>query len=232
MSTLGNIIWLICGGVIAGLSWFVAGIVMIVTIVGIPWARACFVIAKFNFSPFGRELISRKELTGRDDIGTGFLGLIGNVIWFLLFGWSLALIHLIGAALCATTIIGIPFAWQHVKLAAVSFAPIGKTVVKKHLAEAARMRDAQAELNQIRGEQPQMALPQNPAPIVSQAALPVSAALQLPPTPTMRVARGESVVGEFTEAEVRQYIAVGELVDSDWFWNEDKGEWEPLSTIQ
>src|SRR5438128_3713293 len=101
MSLLGNIIWLICGGVIMGLLWLLAGVVAIVTIVGIPWARACFVISSFSFCPFGREIIERSKLTGREDIGTGALGMIGNIVWLIFFGWWLALSHLVSAVACA-----------------------------------------------------------------------------------------------------------------------------------
>jgi uncharacterized membrane protein YccF (DUF307 family) len=152
MSTLGNIIWFLCGGVIMALLWALAGVILAITIIGIPWARACFVIAQFNLCPFGRELINRKDLTGQDDLGTGGLGTIGNIIWFLVAGWWLALGHVLAACACAITIIGIPFALQHLKLAAISLAPIGKTIVKKHLAEAARMQSAHAELGRIRGQ--------------------------------------------------------------------------------
>jgi len=152
MSTLGNIIWFLFGGVIMALLWALCGAILAITVIGIPWARACFVIAQFNLCPFGRDLINRKDLTGQDDLGTGTLGLIGNIIWFLVAGWWLALGHILAACACAITIIGIPFALQHLKLAAISLAPIGKTIVKKHLAEAARSQDAQAELGRIRRE--------------------------------------------------------------------------------
>jgi len=152
MSTLGNIIWFLLGGVIMALLWALCGVVLFITIIGIPWARACFVIAQFNLSPFGRELINRRDLTGQDDLGTGTFGMVGNIIWFLVAGWWLALGHVLAACATAITIIGIPFALQHLKLAAICLAPIGKTIVKKHLAEAARIQDAHAELSRIRGQ--------------------------------------------------------------------------------
>jgi uncharacterized membrane protein YccF (DUF307 family) len=150
MSTLGNLLWFLLGGVFAGIAWYLVGVVMFISIVGIPWGRACFVIGNFNFAPFGREIISRKDLTGKGDLGNSPLGLIGNIVWFLLAGWWLALIHLFAAVASAVTIIGIPFAIQHIKLAAISLSPIGKTVVKKHVAEAARMADAIGKVNRIR----------------------------------------------------------------------------------
>jgi uncharacterized membrane protein YccF (DUF307 family) len=124
-----NLLWLILGGFVMGLGWWLAGVVMVVTIVGIPFARSCFVLGSFAFWPFGRMAISRKDLTGRDDLGTGALGLVGNVVWFVFAGLWLAIGHLASAVSLALTIIGIPFAFQHLKLAACALAPIGKTIV-------------------------------------------------------------------------------------------------------
>src|SRR6266702_2438733 len=83
MSLILNILWFIFGGFLAGLAWVLAGIVMVITVIGIPWARAAFTIASFSFWPFGRVAVDRRFLTGRNDIGTGPLGVIGNVLWFL-----------------------------------------------------------------------------------------------------------------------------------------------------
>jgi uncharacterized membrane protein YccF (DUF307 family) len=124
-----NIIWFVLGGFIAGLAWILAGIIMAITIVGLPWARSCFMLARFSFWPFGYDIASRDKLYGRGDMGTGTLGTIGNVIWFVLAGWWLAVMHISAAIALAVTIIGIPFAWQHVKLAIASLFPIGKSVV-------------------------------------------------------------------------------------------------------
>ncbi|HAS63661.1 MAG TPA: YccF domain-containing protein [Vibrio sp.] len=138
MRTLGNIIWFICGGVVMGLMWWLFGLLAFISIVGIPWGRACFVMGNFSFFPFGQEAISRDELTNEMDIGTSPLGVVGNVIWFLLAGIWLAIGHILSAVACFVTIIGIPFALQHLKLAVISLAPIGKTVVSKEEAAAAR----------------------------------------------------------------------------------------------
>lgn len=131
MRFIGNILWFILGGVFMGLGWWLAGIVCAITIVGIPWAKACFVIGQFAFLPFGKEAVSRKNLSGQDDIGTGTLGLIGNIIWFVFAGLWLAIGHLLSALLCFITIIGIPFGLQHLKLAGIALMPIGKTIVNK-----------------------------------------------------------------------------------------------------
>ena len=101
------------------------------SIIGIPWGKACFVIGQFTFMPFGKEAVSRTYINAKDDIGTGILGTVGNVIWFIFAGFWLALGHLISALLCFITIIGIPFGIQHLKLAGLAIAPIGKTIIDK-----------------------------------------------------------------------------------------------------
>lgn len=124
-----NILWFIFGGFLSGLGWIVAGIIMAITIVGLPWSRSCFMLASFSFWPFGRDVVFRRDLTGRDDLGTGALGTLGNVLWFVLAGWWLALWHVAAAVTLAVTVIGIPFAFQHLKLALASLAPVGRSVV-------------------------------------------------------------------------------------------------------
>lgn len=130
LRSLFNLLWFVLGGVWMGLGWWLVGLLCFVSVVGIPWGRACFVIGEFSFFPFGRETVSRRELTGKGDIGTSVFGTLGNVIWFLLAGVWLALGHLFSALACFLTIIGIPFGIQHLKLAVVALAPIGQTVVK------------------------------------------------------------------------------------------------------
>ncbi len=137
-----NLLWLICGGLLMGCAWLIASAVMFVSIVGIPFGRAAFNIAIYTFFPFGNEAISRYELTGREDIGTGPLGLVGNVVWFILAGLWLAIAHLVVGIACFLTIIGIPFGWAHFKLVEISLAPIGKVIVSKEVAEEARRRNA------------------------------------------------------------------------------------------
>jgi uncharacterized membrane protein YccF (DUF307 family) len=138
LRTLGNIIWFLCGGIVMGLMWWFFGLLAFISIIGIPWGRACFVMGNFSFFPFGQEAIARDELTNETDIGTSPLGLVGNVIWFVFAGIWLAIGHIMSAVACFITIIGIPFALQHLKLAYISLAPIGKTVVPKEQAAMAR----------------------------------------------------------------------------------------------
>jgi uncharacterized membrane protein YccF (DUF307 family) len=131
MRSIGNFLWFIFGGFFMGLAWWFFGILAFLTIIGIPWGKACFVIGQFTFLPFGREAVSRRELHHKDDIGTGTLGFVGNIIWFIFAGAWLAIGHVASALACFITIIGIPFGIQHLKLAVLALAPIGKTIVAK-----------------------------------------------------------------------------------------------------
>lgn len=119
MSFIGNIFWLILGGLITSIGWFIAGLLLCVTVVGIPFGLQCFKIAGLTLAPFGREV----------DLGQfGFGGLLGNILWIVFLGWELCLAHLVSAALCAISIIGIPFAFQHLKLAQLAILPFGARI--------------------------------------------------------------------------------------------------------
>lgn len=131
MRLLGNLIWLVFGGLVMGLGWWLCGLLCFISIIGIPWGKACFVLGQFTMWPFGREAVSRSSLTQQQDIGTGTLGLLGNIIWFLVCGFWLALGHVATGLLFCLTIIGIPFGIQHFKLALIALAPIGQTIVDK-----------------------------------------------------------------------------------------------------
>src|SRR5260370_18134545 len=110
VSILLNVLWIVFGGLYMALGWVIAGIIMAITIIGLPWAKAAFTIAGYTLLPFGQKAVRRDSLTGRPDIGTGPLGLIGNVIWLVLAGWWLALPHLVTAVVLAVALIGISFA--------------------------------------------------------------------------------------------------------------------------
>ncbi len=152
MRTIGNFLWFILGGFFMGLGWWLLGGLAFITIAGIPWGRACFVIGQFTFFPFGKEAVSRKTLLNKDDIGTGGFGLLGNVIWFIFAGIWLAIGHLVSALACFITIIGIPFGIQHLKLAGIALAPIGMTIVPKEVAAAAHKQEAEAAVAKLRGK--------------------------------------------------------------------------------
>ena len=129
MALLLNVLWIVFGGLYMAVAWVIASFIMAITIIGIPWARAAFNIAAYTLLPFGQKAVSRSDYFGRGDFGTGAFGVIGNIIWLVLAGWWLALGHLITAVVLAVTIIGIPFAWAHLKLAGIALWPIGKVIV-------------------------------------------------------------------------------------------------------
>jgi uncharacterized membrane protein YccF (DUF307 family) len=122
MTLILNILWFIFGGFFSGLAWILAGVIMAITIVGLPWTPAAFRMAGFSFAPFGK-------MPADGESGMAPVSFLLNVVWFLLAGWWLALHHLVLAVGLAVTIIGIPFAIQHVKLAVLSLAPVGRAVV-------------------------------------------------------------------------------------------------------
>ena len=128
MTLLLNVLWFVFGGFWSGLSWLLGGVILAITVVGLPWTAAAFRIGMFSFAPFGRHVEPRQLATGRGDLGAGCLGMLLNVLWFCLAGWWIALGHLVIAVAQAITIIGIPFAVQHVKLAGLALAPVGKTI--------------------------------------------------------------------------------------------------------
>src|SRR5712671_6670163 len=129
VSILLNVVWILLGGAWMAAAWLIAAVIMAITIIGLPWARAAFNISVYTLLPFGQKAVSRVDYSGQENIGTGPLGFIGNVVWLVLAGWWLALGHLIMAILLAVTIIGIPFAWAHLKLAGLALWPIGKMIV-------------------------------------------------------------------------------------------------------
>ena len=122
MTCLGNIIWLIFGGFLASLGYIFGGLVMMITIIGIPFGIQSIKIGVANLAPFGKEVVATEN-------AGSLLSIIFNVIWILLFGWGIALVHLISGIILAITIIGIPFAKQHFKLIPLALAPFGRTLV-------------------------------------------------------------------------------------------------------
>ncbi len=119
MSFLGNIIWILLGGIIAAIGWFIAGLLLCVTIIGIPFGVQCMKIAGFVLWPFGRKV----------EVGNfGVGGLLFNILWLILFGWELALAHLTTGVVFCVTIIGIPFGLQHFKLAMLGLIPFGAKI--------------------------------------------------------------------------------------------------------
>ncbi|MBQ9439318.1 MAG: YccF domain-containing protein [Paludibacteraceae bacterium] len=122
MSILGNILWLVLGGIIMAIMYCIAGLLMCLTIVGIPFGVQMFKIAGFVAFPFGHRMQSTKP-------SMGCLSLAFNIIWIVLGWWELAIIHcLLGLVLCIT-IVGIPFGVQHFKIAVGTIMPFGMEIV-------------------------------------------------------------------------------------------------------
>ena len=140
MKLLGNIIWILFGGLWLALSWWITAIIMILFIVTIPWSKAAFMLGTFSLMPFDKTVIDRSEISGEKDIGTGGLGIIGNVIWLLVTGIWLAIVNFTVGVLFSITVIGIPFGIQCFKLAKASLMPIGKQVVDINVKESIKAK--------------------------------------------------------------------------------------------
>ena len=119
MNFIGNIVWLIFGGILGAILWVIAGMILCITIIGIPFGIQCFKIAGFVLWPFGRQI----ELGG---FGVG--GLLLNIIWIIFLGWELAVTHLVIGLIFCVTIIGIPFGLQHFKFAQLGLMPFGAQI--------------------------------------------------------------------------------------------------------
>lgn len=123
MSLIGNILWLLLGGIVLAFLWAAAGLLVCLTIIGIPFGVQCLKFAGFVLRPFGRTV----------DVGDfGLGGLLGNIIWILLLGWELCISHLVVGAVLCLTIIGIPFGLQHLKLAILAILPFGARIRRSH----------------------------------------------------------------------------------------------------
>ena len=122
MSLLGNVLWLLFGGLIAGIGYLIGGVLLCITIVGIPFGLQAIKLGLATFAPFGKVVVTRPG-------GDGCLPVVFNVLWIVLFGWEIAIAHLLSAAVLAITILGIPFALQHVKLIPLALLPFGRDLV-------------------------------------------------------------------------------------------------------
>ena len=119
MSLVGNILWIIFGGFWSFLGYAIGGFFLCITVVGIPFGLQAFKIGVATLTPFGRKLVTRND-------ANSVLRIVFNVVWILLFGWEIAVAHLALALTCAISIIGIPFAVQHIKLVPLSLLPFGR----------------------------------------------------------------------------------------------------------
>ena len=122
MSIFGNIIWLIMGGFLAGLGHIIGGLVLCITVVGIPFGLQAFKLGLATMLPFGKEVVEGPRANST-------LRVIFNVAWLILFGWEIAVAHLVSALILAITIIGLPFAKQHIKLVPLALFPFGRDLI-------------------------------------------------------------------------------------------------------
>eukprot|EP01104_Vermistella_antarctica_P015538 TRINITY_DN5127_c0_g1_i1.p1 TRINITY_DN5127_c0_g1~~TRINITY_DN5127_c0_g1_i1.p1 ORF type:complete len:212 (+),score=45.92 TRINITY_DN5127_c0_g1_i1:101-736(+) len=121
----GNILWIVLGGgLVSAIVWGLVGVVLCISIIGIPFGLQCFKLMKLSFLPFGKTIFTRDRSCCDCGTGHGCLHILGNIVW-LPFGIVLALVHIIFGILCCITIIGIPFGIQHFKLANLSLWPFG-----------------------------------------------------------------------------------------------------------
>ena len=122
MDLFGNLIWLIFGGLMAALGYFLGGIVLCITVIGVPWGLQCFKLAGLVLWPFGKKVIS-------DSDNMGCLNIFFNLIWILFGGLYTAIVHIVMGAILCLTIIGIPWGKQHFKLVEISLMPFGKRII-------------------------------------------------------------------------------------------------------
>jgi uncharacterized membrane protein YccF (DUF307 family) len=116
MSFIANLVWLIFGGLLTGLGYIIGGLLLCLTIIGIPFGLQAMQYGVAVFAPFGKTVTPKPG-------GQAGLALLFNIIWLLLFGWEIALAHILGGIVLGITIIGIPFAKQHFKLVQVALFP-------------------------------------------------------------------------------------------------------------
>jgi uncharacterized membrane protein YccF (DUF307 family) len=122
MDLFGNLIWLIFGGLMAALGYFLGGFVLCITVIGVPWGLQCFKLAGLVLWPFGKKVIS-------DSNNMGCLNIVFNLIWILCGGLYTAIVHIVMGAILCLTIIGIPWGKQHFKLVEISLMPFGKRII-------------------------------------------------------------------------------------------------------
>ena len=136
MAFVLNLLWFILGGWLLGLFWSIAGAFCFATVIGIPFGFACFRIAGFAFLPFGKDLVPAEMMGGKRILGTGLM----NFVWYVFFGWWLAVAAAVIGLWYCLTIIGIPCGVACFNISKASFAPLGKVTVSKDMAKAARDR--------------------------------------------------------------------------------------------
>lgn len=122
MRTVGNILWVVIAGIWLAMGYLLAGLLLCITIVGIPFGIQAFKLAQLSLWPFGRTTVPTPE-------SGGVLELVFNIVWLVLFGWEIFLLHLVTGAILCITVIGVPFGIQAFKLSVLALWPFGRTIV-------------------------------------------------------------------------------------------------------
>ena len=125
MSFLGNLVWLIFGGFIAGMGYILGGLLVCLTIVGIPFGMQAIKLGRATMTPFGKDVVESEHANST-------LRIVFNIVWLVLFGWEIAVAHMGSALILAITIIGLPFAKQHIKLIPVALLPFGRDLRRRN----------------------------------------------------------------------------------------------------
>lgn len=123
MRLLGNILWIIFGGLLSAIGWWVCGLLWCITLIGIPVGLQCFKLASISLNPFG------KEIQYENGVGSVLL----NILWIIFGGLALAIGNAVWGLICCITIVGIPFGLQFFKIAKVALVPFGATVIREHV---------------------------------------------------------------------------------------------------
>lgn len=121
MSLIGNLIWLIFGGFLSGMGYILGGLLVCLTIIGIPVGKQAIKLGIATMAPFGKEIVATDQAA---EVGN----IILNILWAVLFGWEIAVSHLVHGLILAITIVGLPFARQHFKLIPIALAPFGREI--------------------------------------------------------------------------------------------------------
>ena len=117
MKLIANIIWMIFGGILTAIAWLFLGIMLCITIIGIPFGKQCFKAARLTLAPFGKKVVSNFDKHP-----------IANILWILLFGWEMSLGYLFAGIMCCVTVIGIPVGLQSFKMMQLALIPFGANV--------------------------------------------------------------------------------------------------------
>ncbi len=149
MAFILNILNFVLGGFATTIGWLIATLISAILIITLPYSRSCWEITKMSLMPFGNDIIHVKYLEPKSSLANS-LGSVLNLLWFILFGWWLCLLHILTGIAQCITIIRIPTGLAHFKLAGISLFPVGQRVVPKEMAQLARQHRAEKEFENQR----------------------------------------------------------------------------------